>query len=92
LPEFQTLNQVSTVGSWLIGAGFLYTAWYLGKALMSGEKAPSNPWQSTTLEWQTSSPPPFENFLETPIVSHWAYEYLPEGGVPQNAPATPATA
>src|SRR5271168_2104848 len=30
LPEFQTLNQVSTVGSWLIGVGFLYTAWYLG--------------------------------------------------------------
>lgn len=92
LPEFQTLNQVSTIGSWLIALGFFYTAWYLGKAMLSGPTAPANPWQATTLEWQTPSPPPFENFTETPIVTHWAYEYLPEGGVPQNAPASPAMA
>jgi cytochrome c oxidase subunit 1 len=92
LPEFTFLNRVSTVGSWLIAAGFFYTAWYLVRAILSGAKAPANPWQSCTLEWQTPSPPPFENFHETPVVSYWPYEYLPDGGVPQNAPAKPAMA
>jgi len=87
LPEFTLLNRISTVGSWMIGLGFFYSAWYLGRALFNGPKAPSNPWQSTTLEWQTPSPPPHDNFAETPIVNHWAYEYRPNGAVPQNAPA-----
>jgi cytochrome c oxidase subunit 1 len=92
LPEFQTLNRISTMGSWLIALGFFYTAWYLLRAIFNGPKAPANPWQSTTLEWQTPSPPPHDNFTIAPVVSHWAYEYLPDGGVPQNAPAKPALA
>jgi cytochrome c oxidase subunit 1 len=76
------------VGSWFIAAGLFYTAFYFIKAMLSGEKAPANPWNSTTLEWQTPSPPPHENFIETPVVSHWPYEYRPTGAVPQNAPAT----
>jgi cytochrome c oxidase subunit 1 len=78
LPEFTLLNRVSTVGSWLIGAGFLYVAIYFIQAMRSGKKAPANPWNALTLEWQTASPPPHENFLETPIVTSWPYEYLPE--------------
>ncbi len=81
LPEFTMLNRISTVGSWLIGLGFLWSAVYLGRALMSGVRAPSNPWQALTLEWQTPSPPPHDNFPITPIVNNWPYEYRPEGGV-----------
>jgi cytochrome c oxidase subunit 1 len=92
LPEFQTLNRVSTVGSWMIALGFFYTAWYLLRAIFNGPKAPANPWQSCTLEWQTPSPPPHDNFTVMPVVSYWPYEYLPDGGVPQNAPAKPAMA
>jgi cytochrome c oxidase subunit 1 len=89
LPEFTFLNRVSTVGSWFIGLGFLYSAVYLYQALRSGPKAPANPWNSLTLEWQTPSPPPTENFLETPIVTNWPYEYRPEGAVvPVQNPAT----
>jgi cytochrome c oxidase subunit 1 len=91
LPEFTLLNRISTVGSWLIALGFFYTAWYLGRALFNGPKASGNPWQSTTLEWQSTSPPPHDNFAETPIVSHWPYEYRPTGAVPQNAPAHAVT-
>jgi cytochrome c oxidase subunit 1 len=87
LPEFTLLNRISTVGSWLIAAGFFYTAWYLGRALFYGEKAPDNPWKSTTLEWQSPSPPPHDNFVTMPIVNHGPYEYRPDGAVPQNAPA-----
>jgi cytochrome c oxidase subunit 1 len=75
LPEFTTLNQISTVGSWLIGGGFVLVAIYLGRALLYGKKAPPNPWDSLTLEWKTSSPPPHENFRETPIVSAGPYDY-----------------
>ncbi len=81
LPEFTLLNRISTVGSWLIGLGFLYSAVYFYQALRSGKKAPANPWNSLTLEWQTPSPPPMENFHETPIVTNWPYEYRPEGAV-----------
>lgn len=78
LPEFTTLNRVSTVGSWMIALGFLYAAFYLGKALISGRKAEANPWNGLTLEWQTTSPPHHENFEETPVVTTWPYEYRPE--------------
>jgi cytochrome c oxidase subunit 1 len=81
LPEFLELNRLSTVGSWLIGAGFLWTAIYLYNAVRSGEKAPPNPWGALTLEWQTPSPPPHENFTVQPVVNNWPYEYRPNGGV-----------
>ena len=86
LPEFQFLNRVSTVGSWMIGLGFLYTAYYLVHAMRHGVKASGNPWGANTLEWQTASPPITENFIETPVVTEWPYEYGPGSGhVPVNA-------
>ncbi|MEO5968632.1 MAG: cytochrome c oxidase subunit I [Bdellovibrionia bacterium] len=78
LPEFTFLNRVSSVGSWFIGLGFIYAAIYFYKAMKNGKKAGANPWGGLTLEWQTSSPPPFENFHETPVVKAWPYEYRPE--------------
>jgi cytochrome c oxidase subunit I len=81
LPEYQLLNQVSTVGSWLIGLGFFYSAVYLLQGMFKGEKAPDNPWQAMTLDWQTTSPPHPENFAKTPVVTDWPYEYRPTGAV-----------
>jgi cytochrome c oxidase subunit I len=41
-----------------------------------GAKAPSNPWNATTLEWNdTTSPPPHGNFEKVPVVHHGPYEY-----------------
>ena len=28
-----------------------------------------------TLEWETTSPPPTENFAETPVLTHGPYDY-----------------
>lgn len=75
VPEFTRLNQVSTVGSWFIAAGFIWIAIYLARALFSQNKAGDNPWGSLTLEWQTPSPPPVENFGHTPVVTASPYEY-----------------
>lgn len=73
--QFALMNQISTVGSYIITLGFVITAFYLAYAIFWGKKAPANPWGAATLEWQTSSPPPLENFLETPVVTHGPYDY-----------------
>ncbi len=75
LPQFEPLNRVSTIGSYMIGIGFVIGAITVIHGLLKGEKASSNPWGAKTLEWQTASPPPHENFLETPIVTAGPYEY-----------------
>ncbi len=86
LPEFTFLNRVSTVGTWFLAAGFVYSAIYFYRGIKSGAKASANPWNAQTLEWQTASPPPHDNFLETPVVTNWPYEYLPENTtMPVNA-------
>lgn len=78
VPEFTRLNQYSTMGSWLIGAGFLFAAYYLFQGMRKGAKAPANPWNALTLEWQSPSPPPTENFEKDPVVHEGFYEYRPE--------------
>jgi cytochrome c oxidase subunit 1 len=85
LPEFTVLNQVSTIGSWLIAAGFFYAAWYFWRGIVAGPKASDNPWNALTLEWQSPSPPPTENFLGDPVVTTWPYEFRPDGGIPQGS-------
>lgn len=75
LPQYHTLNTISTVGSWLIGAGFFIGAIVLVYAIFKGEKAPDNPWGAKTLEWTTASPPPHENFVNEPSVSAGPYEF-----------------
>ena len=38
-------------------------------------KAPRNPYNSLSLEWQTQSPPIHHNFEEVPVVDDWFYGY-----------------
>lgn len=75
LPEYTNLNQISTVGSWLIGLGFLIGLITIIHGILKGEKASDNPWGAKTLEWQTSSPPPHENFTTTPTVTAGPYDF-----------------
>jgi cytochrome c oxidase subunit 1 len=74
LDQFQPLHAFSSVGSYILGFGFLLTAICLISSLKSGQKADDNPWDATTLEWKTSSPPPHENFLEQPVVTTGPYD------------------
>lgn len=68
LPEFTPYHVISTVGSYLLGFGFLIVMVYLIHSLVKGQPAPANPWGGATLEWQTSSPPPHDNFSREPVV------------------------
>jgi len=87
-PEFQVLNVMSTAGASILAVGYLLPLIYLLWSLRYGKLAGSNPWGATGLEWQTSSPPPTENFVHTPVVAQEAYTYSPEDEdafVPQGA-------
>jgi len=75
LPEFQFLHQVSTVGSWILGLGFVIMAGYLFASLRKKMDAPANPWHARTLEWQIPSPPITHNFHEIPVVNSDPYDY-----------------
>ncbi len=74
-PEFQVLNVMSSAGASILGVGYLLPLLYLIWSLRYGPVAGPNPWRATGLEWQTSSPPPTDNFQETPIVTDEAYNY-----------------
>ena len=73
--EFQIYHQISTVGSWFIGVGFIVMLVYFVRSLLQGEKAPDNPWGALTLEWTIPSPPAYHAFKETPVVTEGPYEF-----------------
>jgi len=63
-------------------------------SLKHGEKVGDNPWDATTLEWQTPTPPPHGNFAHVPHVYRGPYEYSAPGHAtdftPQNEPESPS--
>jgi cytochrome c oxidase subunit 1 len=75
LPQYHTGHLVATVGSWFLVAGLLLLFGNFVWALFRGEKAPDNPWGGVTLEWKVPSPPPVENFEETPVVTGPPYAF-----------------
>ena len=75
LPEFQDLHQLSTIGAFVLGFGFLLTASSLINSLRKKPDAPANPWGAATLEWTTTSPPPYYNFHRTPEVAGGPYDF-----------------
>src|SRR5881296_2057180 len=74
-PEFQVLNVMSTAGASILAVGYILPMIYLVWSMRYGPIASPNPWPATGLEWQTLSPPPTENFAETPVVTWEAYEF-----------------
>jgi cytochrome c oxidase subunit I len=80
--EFQVLNVMSTAGASILGLGYLLPLCYLVWSLRYAPHASANPWRAAGLEWTTPSPPPTENFTETPVVTEEPYTY-----VPHDAPA-----
>ncbi len=79
--EWQVLNVMSTAGASILGLGYLLPLIYLCWSLYWGKLAGPNPWGGTTLEWQTASPPPPENFHETPVVKTRPYVYVEESAL-----------
>jgi cytochrome c oxidase subunit I len=87
LQTFMTYAAFVTIGAQLIFVINLF--WSMKK----GAKASDNPWESTTLEWSTATPPPHDNFGgQIPVVNHGPYEYnvpgAPRDFTMQTDPAT----
>jgi cytochrome c oxidase subunit 1 len=87
LPEFAPYHKVSTIGAFILAVGFLIAAATLVHSLFAGEPAPANPWGAATLEWQTTSPPPHDNFPTQPEpgdpydLDKWVYDPAARGYV-----------
>jgi cytochrome c oxidase subunit 1 len=75
LTKYHTGHLISTIGSWILATGIILMLWNLLRSMRSGETAGNNPWGGTTLEWQTTSPPPTENFEQVPEVTTGPYNY-----------------
>ncbi len=73
--EFQMLNVLSSAGASILGVGYLLPMAYFTWALWFAPPAGDNPWGATGLEWQTTSPPPTENFPVIPTVVTEPYDY-----------------
>ncbi|MBD3867957.1 MAG: cytochrome c oxidase subunit I [Acidobacteria bacterium] len=87
--EFTSLNQLSSLGSYIMAVAFFMIAGYLLHSLAKGRKAPANPWGANSLEWHTTSPPPFDNFdgremqgVDPYDYTGWKYDESIEGYVP----------
>jgi len=75
-PQYETLHFISTIGAYMNGLGYLTVIGSLLWTARYGKvKAPRNPYNSLSLEWQTASPPIHENFEETPIITEDPYNY-----------------
>ena len=68
-PEFQIFHQWSTIGAFVLGVGILMAFWTLVWAVFKGEKTGANPFRAASIEWQSSSPPDFHNFIHKPVMT-----------------------
>jgi cytochrome c oxidase subunit I len=62
------LNMFVSLSAVILAAGFLLFFIDAIRSAVSGAAAPANPWEASTLEWATSSPPPSYNFARLPVV------------------------
>jgi cytochrome c oxidase subunit 1 len=92
LQGLQPLNIFMSFSAFALGISQIILIANFFWSLKFGERAGDNPWKSNTLEWQTSSPPPHENFAAIPVVYHGPYEYsvpgMAEDYLPQTQPAS----
>jgi len=93
LQKLMPIHQFMTYAAIItIAAQFIFVI-NLFWSMFKGPKASDNPWEATTLEWTTTTPPPHDNFGGvTPVVNHGPYEYGVPGAardyVMQTDPAT----
>jgi len=74
-PEYEFMNLIVSIAAFGLGISFLPWVYNMLNSWIRGKAAPTNPWDAKTLEWQTSSPPPLENFHEMPEVTGDPYGY-----------------
>jgi cytochrome c oxidase subunit 1 len=70
------VHRVITIAALLTGVAQLVFLYNLIHSRFWGKPAPDNPWEATSLEWSTLTPPPWDNFGgKLPVVYHDPYQY-----------------
>ena len=93
-----SLNVAITIAALVVGAAQILFLYNLIVSYFMGRPSGPNPWNATTLEWQTPETPPVHgNFgKELPVVYRWAYDYGVPGVkfdfIPQNVPPSEVAA
>ncbi|WZO95965.1 cbb3-type cytochrome c oxidase subunit I [Isosphaeraceae bacterium EP7] len=82
------MNKFMTYSAFALGLSQIIFAWNFFYSLVGGEKAGPNPWKANSLEWTTTSPPPYYNFETLPTVYHPAYEFSVPGAAADFLPQT----
>jgi cytochrome c oxidase subunit 1 len=77
-----SMNLLATIGAVVIFLSLLLFLINVLASLRAGAAAASNPWEASTLEWATSSPPPPYNFLSQPTVAGREPLWHPELATP----------
>lgn len=65
--KYGVYHRVSTFGSYLLGVGLVIVAGNWIHATRRGRRAAANVWGASSLDWQTASPPPHDNFPRNPV-------------------------
>lgn len=66
---FETSNFVSSIGAFLMAAGVIVMLYNVIVTSVKNVKVGNDPWEDgRTLEWAISSPPPYYNFKQLPLV------------------------
>lgn len=66
---FDTPNLVSSIGAGLMGIAVLILLFNIIAATAKGERVGNDPWgDGRTIEWAVSSPAPYYNFKQTPLI------------------------
>jgi cytochrome o ubiquinol oxidase subunit 1 len=71
-PTLQPWFVVAAIGALIIGVGIIGFVIQIAVSIKNRDKlrdTTGDPWDGRTLEWSTSSPPPFYNFAFTPVIS-----------------------
>jgi cytochrome c oxidase subunit I len=84
-------NNFMSVSAFLLGAAQIPFIFNFCWTLIAGRKVPNdNPWDSTTLEWETPTPPPHGNFVKEISVHRGPYEYSVPGAAKDFTPQSEA--
>jgi cytochrome c oxidase subunit 1 len=90
-PErFWPLNVASTAGASVLAAGLVLILVYMLISLRWGPASGPNPWGSRGYEWLSATPPPPENFDETPTITRGPHEYDDSAAAPPQPSGEPS--
>ena len=75
LPQYETGNFLAGFGGYMLCLGIVIMFANLLLSFRQKVAAPADPWGGTTLEWKIPSPPPVHNFIDTPQILDFPYDF-----------------